>query len=156
MKKIKLTRNKFALVDDVDFNFINSQKWQCSSLGYATTHEKGKSHTTRKRIWMHRLIVNAPLNKQVDHINRNKLDNRKTNLRLATESQNKSNRTVQRNNINSGLKGVYPNGNKWRARIQINKVKINLGSFWTKEEAALAYNRAAKIYFGKFARLNIL
>lgn len=89
----------------------------------------------------------------VDHINRDKRDNRILNLRPATASQNQINKTVQRNS-STGAKGVnaFHTGNKrWRARIQVDKKKIHLGYFTTKEEASEAYRRAAIIYHGEYA-----
>ncbi len=85
MKKIPLTQGKFALVDDEDFEYLNQWKWKFLS-GYAA-RKKGK-----KTIYMHRLVNNTLDNKSTDHINMNKSDNRKENLRSSTSSQNKFNR----------------------------------------------------------------
>lgn len=167
MKTIKLTQNKFAFVDDKDFDWLNQWKW-CyiktkQGLGYVRTHE----HITNKGLFMHRVIMGNPINKQIDHINGNRLDNRRCNLRICTRSQNNMNRIKIINK--HGFKGIYFQKrikgkksnrktifNHWYAQISINGKRIKLGSFATKEDAAKAYNLAALKYFGPFARLNSL
>lgn len=146
MKYIELTKGKQAIVDDEDFEYLSQWKWLFDS-NYArrSVGSKGK----QKCIYMHKLLINCPQNRKGDHINGNKLDNRKFNLRIATVSENGMNRKVNKNN-KSGLKGVSFFGGRWRAYIQ----KRFLGYFPTKEKAAIAYNKAAQEYFGEFARLN--
>jgi hypothetical protein len=141
MKKIELTKGKFAIVDDEDFEWLNQWKWQYDSHGYATRKlwiigGKGKT----EKIYLHRLIMDNPTNKEVDHINRNKLDCRKSNLRLVTHSQNLLNRPANSNNT-SGYKGVFfdKSRNKWKAMIKINYRSIFLGRFNTAKEASNAY-----------------
>jgi len=92
---------------------------------------------------------------QVDHADRDKKNNRRNNLRPCTLSQNQSNKLVHRNN-KSGYKGVslHSQSDKWRAIINHNKKKISLGLFFSKEEAAKAYDEAARRLQGEFARLN--
>jgi hypothetical protein len=92
-------------------------------------------------------------NPEVDHIDLDGTNNRWSNLREATTSQNGANRGKHRDN-KSGFKGVYADGNKWLACIMVNYRAIRLGLFSTKEEAALAYNEAAKKHHSEFARLN--
>ena len=87
----------------------------------------------------------------IDHINGNNLDNRFSNLRLATHGQNLMNRGPQKNN-KLGIKGVYQRGNKYRSHICKKGKRQALGSFDTPEEASAAYKRAAKEQFGEFAR----
>ena len=104
---------------------------------------------------MHRLILNAKKGEQVDHINRNGLDNRKKNLRLCSHSQNGINRPFQKNN-SSGFKGVhkYKYGGKWEVSIEKGGKNFYVGVFSDKKEAALAYNKKAKELFGEFAYQN--
>src|SRR3990167_10671310 len=164
MNKIKLTQDKFTLVDDEDFEYLNQFHWSFTgNNGYAGAMHKGK------RIYMHRIILNVPKGFQADHVNHNKLDHRRSNLRVVTQSQNNMNRIVTNNK--HGYKGVYFYDNKkyykkktdletnprsWVARLKINKKVIRLGTFFTKEDAAQSYNEAATKYFGKYAKLNQL
>lgn len=146
-KEITLTNGKVALIDDEDFEKLNEFNWYFRKEGYAVSNTK---HL------MHRLVMNAPKGYQVDHINLNKLDNRKSNLRLANASTNKANDGLRANNT-SGYKGVQcMRGRKkpWMSRIKVNYKNIYLGYYYTPEEAARAYNEAAYIYFGEYARLN--
>ena len=98
--------------------------------------------------------MNPPLGMQVDHINGDRLDNRRENLRIVTNWQNQMNRGMTINN-SSGYKGVrLRRSGKWEAQIRVNKKAIFLGRFYDKLDAAHAYDDAAKKYFGEFARLN--
>ena len=148
MKYIKLTRNKVAIVDDEDFEKINSSKW-CYSGGYAMRMCNGKMTQ------MHRVILDTPIGFDTDHINRNKLDNRKDNLRIATRSQNSYNKPVMAKSI-SGYKGVslFKRTGKWTAQICPNYKKIHLGYFNTPIEAAVAYDKKALEIIGDYASLN--
>lgn len=151
MKYIPLTRGKFAIVDDEDFKRISRYKWSCNGI-YAARHAFIKNRWITLR--MHRFILKAPKNRQVDHKNGDGLDNRRINIRLCTSKENSRNRNKQINNI-SGYNGVHWNKKKWISRIQINGKRIYLGCFISKKEAAKKYDSMAKKYFGKFARLNI-
>lgn len=165
MKYIELTKGKKTLVDDEDYEFINQHKWHLSSHGYAVRTTKtpsvaGKRHG--KMIGMHRVILNTPSDMVVDHINGNKLDNRKSNLRNCTQAQNCQNQGLRRNNT-SGYKGVHFHKqriNKWQARLHFTdengkrKVK-HLGFFDDPKEAGTAYNQAAQEQFGEFAKVNV-
>jgi hypothetical protein len=92
---------------------------------------------------------------EIDHINKNRLDNRKKNLRFCTRSENLYNKTTNKNNT-SGYKGVVWDNQrrKWCASISIERRRINLGFFQNKEEAAKVYNEAALKYHGEFASVN--
>lgn len=105
---------------------------------------------------MHRLIIGAREGEYVDHINGNGLDNRRSNLRIATAMTNQQNRKLQKNN-KSGYKGVsWDNTNRaWICQIRVNKRSKFLGYFKDAQEAGKAYDVAAEKYFGKFAKLNI-
>lgn len=148
MNKILLPHGKYAYVSDRDYEWLNQYRWCINSQNFVMRI------VNKKTITMHRLIMNPPRNMQVDHINGDRLDNRRENLRICTQSQNCTNRASVKSK--SGYKGVSKHWNKWRAVIKVNQKKIHLGLFDTKEEAALAYNKAAKVYFGDFARLNSL
>lgn len=99
---------------------------------------------------LHRWLLDAPANMQVDHINGNGLDNRRCNLRLVCQSDNKANARIYKNN-SSGFKGVTAKNGKWLAQIVRNKKNYRLGLFDTPEEAHSAYCRAAMEFHGEFA-----
>lgn len=153
MRKIKLTgkygQNKFTLVDNDDFELVNKFKWYLS--GTYPVKSLGK-RPNRKKISLHRFLLNPPLNMMIDHIDRNGLNNQRSNLRICTNSQNIMN-AKKSNNRSSKYKGVCRLVAKpWRAYIG-RKI---LGSFATEKEAAQAYNVAAKKLYGDFARLNVI
>lgn len=150
MKAIPLTQGKEAIVDDEIYEYLTCWSWHYST-GYAKRCDwnNGKSRIVR----MHHFVLPLKEGMQVDHINGNGLDNRRENLRLVTKSQNMMNRGTQKNST-SGFKGVNKHQGKWRAYILENRRQRHLGMFNTKEEAALAYNEAAKVIHGEYARLN--
>ena len=123
-------------------------------LGYRQIWFDGKQHMEHRVAWF--LFYGEWPNGQIDHINGNKSDNRISNLRLATSSENLCNRPRPRNN-RSGRKGVswIKRYAKWQATIRFQGRNINLGRFDCKEKAAAAYNRAALQYHGKFAMLDL-
>ena len=144
--EIPLTKGKFALVDKKDFAYLNQWKWRYHKNGYAV-------RTSRKGlIRMHRVVNKTPLGFFTDHINHNKLDNRRKNLRTVTKSQNQMNVGLQANNT-SGYKGVYwhKQSKKWQAKIEVNQKQINLGCYSRKSLAILARKCAEKVYFGKYS-----
>lgn len=149
MKSITLTQNKFALVDDEDYIFLMQWKWRYKN-GYAMTGGK-----KTKLIRMHRLLLQTPQGYDTDHVNCNKLDNRRENLRICTSAQNKMNNQIRSDN-KSGYKGVSfcSNRNKWQAFICVNKKSLYLGLYDDKKEAARAYNNAAAENYGEYARIN--
>lgn len=154
MRKIPLTRSKFAIIDDEDFDRVNKFKWHYVGNGTAA-HRVYKG----EYIYMHRLIMNTPPGLEVDHINHNKLDNRKSNLRNCTRGENSRNTRIRSDNT-LGYKGIrFEKRNtkrKWVATIWVNGVNKFLGSYERKKDAVLAYNEGARKYHGKFAYLNKL
>lgn len=144
-KVIPLTRGKNAIIDNEDFDIISSINWHYSS-GYAKNTAVGS---------MHRFVISAEKNMEVDHINGDKLDNRKSNLRQCNRQQNQFN-TRSRLNYSSKYKGIGWNKGrkKWRARIGLDGELIDLGLFSSEIEAAKAYDKKAIELFGEFAYLN--
>lgn len=152
MKRILLTQGKHAIVDDEDFEWLNQFKWWFGKPGYAQrTVWKGS------KIYMHRVVMKVNKGINIDHINGDKLDNRKVNLRLCNQSQNMAN-AIKKNSAYSKYKGVSwnKNRNRWVAQITVNYKHTNLGSFLNEKEAAKKYNEFAIKEFGKFAKLNEL
>lgn len=152
MKKIPLTQNQYALVDDDDYESLSKLKWQAQKdehTFYATRTENKIAYK------MHRVIFG--LSKEdirvVDHIDGNGLNNQKYNLRVCTRAQNLQNKRAIKKST-SGYKGVYKSGNKWVVVVYKEKKHINLGTFVNKEEAAKVYNRAILEIRGEFAVLN--
>lgn len=142
-KEIPLTQGKVALVDVEDYDYLMQWKWQ------ADKHKNGRFYAKRrmqkKNIYMHRGILNTPKGIDTDHVNKDGLDNRRSNLRICSRSQNMMNRGKTNNNI-SGYKGIHwdKERKKWGVEITINYEKKHL----------LIYNNAAKQYHKEFARLN--
>lgn len=155
MKHVPLTQGKFALVDDEDLDYINQWSWMYCSRGYAKRY--GRKGEKPKVIYMHRVVNKTPKGLETDHINRNKLDNRKRNLRTCTAMQNQHN-SIPRNGGYSKYKGVslYKSTGEYFAQIKINKKRTYLGRFDKEEAAALAYNAAALKNFGEFAFVNVI
>ncbi|WP_161625538.1 AP2 domain-containing protein [Sporomusa ovata] len=104
---------------------------------------------------MHRLLMNCPNELEVDHVNRNKLDNRKANLRIVTRQQNTFNKGSYLDS-SSRYKGVswHRRDQLWFSQLRLNNKNHYLGSYETEEIAAAAYNHYAKVYFGEYAVLN--
>ena len=150
MKYIILTQGKKAIVDNDQFELLNQWKWH-HMKGYAVRREYiGKKRNFRD-IYMHRVVNNTPHGLQTDHINRNKLDNRKRNLRSVTSGQNKINVGLRSDNT-SRHKGVWFEGSrkKWVAEIMFNKKKKFLGRFNLKSQAIIARKNATKKYHNSF------
>jgi len=153
MKIIELTKGAVAIVDDEDFEELNQYNWYLHSEGYAIRETQCNYKKTRIR--MHRQILNTPEGMDTDHINGNRLDNRRENLRVCTRSQNLMNKAV-RVNSETGYKGVHlhkPTG-RYNAYIDVGKKRRSLGYYKTAIEAAQAYNDAIVEVQGEFARLN--
>lgn len=148
MKKVVLkgknALGKIALIDNADFERVNKYSWNVNNGGYAI----------HIHIAMHRFIMNTPKGMDTDHINGNRLDNRKKNLRICSRSQNHFNRK-KRANTSSVYKGVYwkKDRGKWRAVIIFNK-PIHIGYFTSEIDAAKSYNVKALELYGEFAKLN--
>ena len=141
-----------AVIDASDAKIVLAHNWFLHGNGYPIY-----------RIWpneqmaMHQLIVSKNIGGQIDHINGDKLDNRRANLRYCTHAQNQMN-NKKRSGTSSKFKGVSLNkaSGKWKAYIKYQQRYISLGTYASEVEAAESYNRAAIHYFGEFARLNIL
>ena len=164
MREIQLTKGYVALVDDEDYESISVYKWYAMVVTRTDGSFSVYAQSKIKKLdgnyitqGLHRIIMNASVGMQVDHINGNPLDNRRTNLRICSHSENQQNQR-HKSGGTSKFKGVSwaKNSRKWRAQIRINwKVKC-IGEFETEQEAAIAYNAAAFLLHGEFASINVL
>ena len=152
MKEIKLTNGYIALVDDLDFDLLNQWNWYGHKIGKNIYAER-MTGNPQKPVKMHTQIMNPENGMMVDHKDLNGLNNQRHNLRICTHAQNSVNDGLQNNNT-TGFKGVSFVRGKFHAGIKINYKRIHLGVFQTAEEAAYAYDTAAKKYFGEYARTN--
>jgi hypothetical protein len=152
---IELTKGKFATVDDADYEHLSQWEWFYHSQGYAVRNARKGELGQRSIVYMHRYIVGAAAGMDVDHQDRDKLNNQRYNLREATQAQNQHNRAPRAGRA-IPYKGVRfdPVRNRYRARITVNRREMQLGRFMTMEDAARAYDTAARHYFGVFARTN--
>lgn len=154
MKEIPLTKGAITLVDEEDYDYLIQWKWRLHSNGYAVrsiflgrVNEKPKIGL----VYMHRALINPPGAFQVDHINGDKLDNRRFNLRSVTPSQNCMNRRKRIDNT-SGVIGVRWNKRLkgWESYIKLNGKNIYLGVSYQKENAIHIRKEAEKSYFKDF------
>jgi hypothetical protein len=158
MKQIQLTHGFVALVDDDDFERVNAHKWSVMNHGAA------QARIGKDRVQMHRFILQVEPGVLVDHINHNRLDNRRCNLRPATHTENRANCIPKAGRQFKGVRdchsisrGVYqtrPRMKRFRAVIRFEGKTYDLGGFPTAEMAAKAYDVKAKECYGEFALLN--
>jgi hypothetical protein len=148
LKHITLTKGKYAIVDAADFEELNKYKWHALEVAggyYAARHEKGKI------ILMHRQIMQPPPGMVVDHVDGNRANNSRENLRICTQRQNLCNRAPH---SKSGFKGVTPHRDKWDAKLGFKGKTYRAGVFADPVEAARARDRLAIQVVGEYAWLN--
>ena len=156
MKLIPLTRGLFAKVDDEDYDYLMQWKWCAGAVGCNRFYARRSLVLNGKsmHIQMSRLIMQTPLHLTCDHINHDTLDNQRHNLRNCSQEDN------NRNSVSKGGVAKYvgvamnPPSRLFRARICFKRKTIHLGYFNNAWAAAIAYDKAAKLYFGEFANLN--
>ncbi len=153
IKLVPLTQRNFAIVDAEDYPVVAVHKWYSQRKPH-TVYAKTK--IGKSDIFMHRFIVNASPEKVVDHADRRGLNNRRSNLRQCSASQNQANRAKSKFKKSTPYKGVsyHKKRNHYSASITINRTTHHLGYFADPEEAARAYDKKAKELFGTFACLN--
>lgn len=151
MRSIPLTQGKVAIVDDDDYEEISRHKWHYAKVGYAARRDASLGVI----VYMHRVIMDTPKGITTDHVNHDKLDNRRENLRIATQAENCCNKQMDCRN-KTGFKGVdwFKQTRRWRARVKVHRKVHHIGYFSTKEEAARAYDKVAPQLHGEFALTN--
>lgn len=150
--KTKLVGVPPAIVDDSDYDLLSKMKWNVTRK-HGTQNYYYHTRVNGKWLKMHRFILGNPLH-EVDHINHITNDNRRVNLRVVQKHLNDANRITRYGS--SIYKGVQKSRNRWRSIIRINGVRYSIGTYLTQDEAAVAYNKAAKEAWGEFAYVNKL
>jgi hypothetical protein len=155
-QRINMRGGIVATVDADDYALVSRHVWRplITKRGIYAQTWIGKG-SDRRCITMHRLILGTAAGEKVDHRDGNGLNNRRSNLRPATTSQNAQNARRHRDGA-SGYKGVYwsKGARKWMAKLVCDGKQIHLGYHADKEAAARAYDRGARLHFGEFARCN--
>jgi hypothetical protein len=148
VRLIPLGDGFYAYVDAADYEWLSQWRWHMNG-GYAARMEKGK------RVYMHRQIMQPAQEKLVDHIDSNRANNCRSNLRVCNHLENQRNKRKE-NGSASRFKGVFYDKryDKWRARCRCGGERRTFGCFDNELDAARAYDRAAVQWFGEFARLN--
>lgn len=146
---LMLKNNHYAQINTSDLELVRQYTWCIEGTGYVMTR------TTGKAVKLHRLLTGANKGEYVDHIDGNPLNNLRENLRICKKQQNEFNQKIRADNT-SGYKGVsrIKNSGRYRAYINKDNHRIELGVYPNAEEAAHAYNCKARVLFGEYARLN--
>lgn len=153
MRKIKLTKGKFALVDNKDHEMLIKYHWHYRPDGYAARRNKTKNG--KQVALMHRFILDLKPKEFCDHKNGNRIDNRRKNLRRCSSSENNMNANISKRNT-TGYKGVswYKRLKKWRVQIASGGKYFWLGYHSDIRKAAQVYNKKATKLHGKFSKIN--
>ena len=153
MKEIQLSKGFVAIVDDVDYEALSAYKW-CVKMSNGNPYAVRTRRCDEggpKTIRMHRVVLQPQAGMMTDHTNGNTLDNRRCNLREATNAQNQQNKKTPRHNT-SGYRGVTWHGiaKRWVAQISKDGAHYHLGYFKDPKEAHKAYVKKAKELHGEF------
>lgn len=151
--KILKIKDKQCILDEEDFYYYSQWKWQINNSGYVrrTLKQAGKPDKT---VYLHRLIMMPPIGKEIDHINGNKLDNRKSNLRICNRSNNMLNSKKRIKKCSSKYKYVYWNKTNKRWNVEVGEIWG--GAFKDEKLAGIRANELIKELHGEFAKLNII
>lgn len=160
--KVQLHGGEMAEISDEDAELVLAHRWsvkrtpKSESLFYAQTNVM--TPAGYRPLYMHHLVMGKPPRGMVcDHINGNGIDNRRENLRIISQSHNLINAAKFRSGVTSKYKGVSwdKKSRKWAVNISINKKQTYLGIFENEDDAARAYDAAAREHYGDVARLNL-
>lgn len=144
--------DRYFLIDEEDYDKIKNYSWYINTSGYVAITPAFRGKTDNKENLLHRYLISPGKENVVDHINHNRLDNRKHNLRICNTMQNNQNSIIRMNNTSDIIGIWYDNKNeKWASEIRVNKKKIWLGRYHNKKDAIVARLKAEKEYFGEFA-----
>jgi hypothetical protein len=151
--KLKLSNSEKIVEIDAKDKSIQKYDWRISSIGYV------RATINKKRWFLHRYLLNPQGKEQVDHIDGDTLNNKRSNLRICSQRENCINARPMKTKIYSKFKRVTycrteKRRKRWVAACEVNRKRITIGRFYTEDEAKLAYNKKAKELFGVFARLN--
>lgn len=154
-KEIPLKNGGFAIVDDADYELVSRFNWTRSTAPWQLNYVQGYALAENGVYYssLHRFLLQAPPRVKGDHINRNPLDNRRCNLRLASDSVSAQNRGIFKSST-SGYRGVGRHIGRWRALITKDGKTFYLGRFVNPEDAARAYDKAARELYGSHAFVN--
>ena len=155
-REVPLTKGYVAIVDEEDYERVCQYKWTALVSRHTVyAYRADRSTGERRTLYLHRFLLNPPEDMEVDHIDRDGLNNTRSNLRLATRRENMINRGMSPRNV-SGYRGVSwaARDRRWLAQICVEGKTIHLGSFRDPAEAAKVYDEAAKEYHGLWAQLN--
>jgi hypothetical protein len=154
-KLIPLSRGAFAIVDDDDFEELSQYRWHLATTGYPR-RDGGKVDGKKRIVSMHRQVLGLEHGdpRQGDHLDRNRLNCRRENLRICTPSENQCNKSFYSNN-SSGFKGVSFNRirENWQVHISAKGRRIGRGGFATAEDASEFYGLLVDMLHGSFGRL---
>lgn len=148
--RIPLSKGQYAVIDEEDHARVAVHRWHVMTRRRTSY---GESRIDGRTVLLHRFLLDAPPGLQVDHVDGDGLNCTRANLRLCSVRENAHNRSRSPRNT-SGYKGVFRDGRRWRAQIMEHQRGVSLGTFGTPEEAARAYDQAARERFGEFARTN--
>ena len=148
--KIPLSKDKYAIIDSTDNKLISKHKWYYSH-GYAVRHPKMVNGVRKGKIMMHRVINNTPISMHTDHINGDRLDNRKSNLRAVNTPQNVWNSKIERDTT-TGIKNVSVSNDGYQVRVQKNGKRHFVGLFKNLDKAVHCATKFRKEYYGEYTR----
>lgn len=156
MKEISLTNStEYALVDDADYEYLTQWRWQKTPFGYAGRCQSLGTYGKNKLVLMHHEILGRENGLVTDHINRDRLDNRRDNLRLSSYQQNNHNKSKQANNTSGFIGVTKATHERWKAFIYFENKRFHIAQGKDPEEMAYIRDQVAIQLFGEFANLNL-